>query len=299
MRTLSQISGLFALIFICASSLNGQGTTSPTERFYSIDSLCFDEIAIYHGFSYDQVGSFSDTLKNTAGIDSLIVHVTIGTRYDCDTATFPCNETDGSSFYIKPISMTLCEGETMHMSSNVITGPGVYEDTIYTATGICDTILLIDVDFSSTSERDTQVIQILNGQSHEIDGETFTSSAIIDIYFSSSKSCDSIATTILQFVKDLPPPVFYSPTIFSPNGDNINDRFSVKLKNNSPYSIGDINIYSRWGDLLWNLASTNSTSWNGRYQNSDVAPGVYMVLIEFERVDGKQLTVCRDVTVIR
>lgn len=186
----------------------------------------------------------------------------------------------------------------MVLSDQMIDNPGLYEDTIFTAAGLCDTILLIDIDYASAAAQDTQVIEVLNGLEYELNGVTFTSSDTISTYFSTNNTCDSTHTTILSFVDDLPPPTFYTPTIFSPNGDNINDQFFVRLKDNAAYDIDEMHIYSRWGDRLWSYAEGTNESWDGRYHNNVAAPGVYMVLIEFKRIDGKRLTVCRDVTVV-
>jgi gliding motility-associated-like protein len=60
---------------------------------------------------------------------------------------------------------------------------------------------------------------------------------------------------------------------FTPNGDNINDRFMV----------GDfIRVYSRWGQELY----SGSDGWDGTYRGTLVAPGTYYYVQEIMDRDG-------------
>ena len=68
----------------------------------------------------------------------------------------------------------------------------------------------------------------------------------------------------------------YIPNSFSPNGDNLNDLFSLwtecKLQDVS------MNIYNRWGELL----IENSTFWDGTCQNKPCPFGVYLWTISYK-----------------
>ena len=66
---------------------------------------------------------------------------------------------------------------------------------------------------------------------------------------------------------------FYSPDIFSPNGDGINDSFNVSVVGQDSF---ELIIYDRWGNQLF---STNDPreGWDGTYPNGDEVPqDVYM-----------------------
>ena len=70
---------------------------------------------------------------------------------------------------------------------------------------------------------------------------------------------------------------FDIPTAFSPNGDNLNERFRA-------FAVEDVlymRIYDRWGKLVRDIASPNR-GWDGTYDNGAVAPeGVYIYELEF------------------
>lgn len=62
------------------------------------------------------------------------------------------------------------------------------------------------------------------------------------------------------------------PTAFTPNGDGINDNFTVMGNGVKKYSI---TIYNRWGSLIYE--SNNITqSWDGRINGQPAAPGMYV-----------------------
>jgi gliding motility-associated-like protein len=62
------------------------------------------------------------------------------------------------------------------------------------------------------------------------------------------------------------------PSAFTPNGDGINDNFTVMGNGVMKYSI---NIYNRWGSLIYE--SKNITqSWDGRINGQPAPPGMYV-----------------------
>ncbi len=72
------------------------------------------------------------------------------------------------------------------------------------------------------------------------------------------------------------------PNAFSPNGDNINDIFTVT---EGIYNNFQMLIYNRWGKLLF---QTNSPSigWNGTYEGTDAPIGSYTYRITFQNADN-------------
>ena len=68
------------------------------------------------------------------------------------------------------------------------------------------------------------------------------------------------------------------PNVFTPNGDNINDTWS--LENTFLYSDSEIRIYGRYGKLLFQSVGYN-IPWDGRNENgNDVPEGSYFYHIE-------------------
>jgi gliding motility-associated-like protein len=86
--------------------------------------------------------------------------------------------------------------------------------------------------------------------------------------------CYSIDSCFVQ-IEDCECPV-YIPNSFSPNGDNLNDSFSIWTE--CEIEELSMKIYNRWGSLLID----NSKSWDGTYQNLICPFGVYPWTITYK-----------------
>ena len=92
-----------------------------------------------------------------------------------------------------------------------------------------------------------------------------------------------------------------APDIFTPNGDDINDKFMVTYKN-----ICEVNgmIFNRWGEKLYQWEGVE-TGWDGRTMAGvEVPDGVYFFIISGKGCDGKLYgqndpTLTGSVTVVR
>ena len=92
---------------------------------------------------------------------------------------------------------------------------------------------------------------------------------------------DTACTTIDVFINS----VFVIPNVFTPNGDNNNDVFTVQ-------AIGletmDAEIYNRWGQKEYEWHTTNG-GWDGRTASGVEAPdGTYFFIIKAKGFDGKE-----------
>lgn len=62
------------------------------------------------------------------------------------------------------------------------------------------------------------------------------------------------------------------PTAFSPNGDNINDKFFIKGIDN--YPVNEFIVFSRWGSKVYDKSNyTNDEAWDGSYSKTGVKLG--------------------------
>lgn len=69
------------------------------------------------------------------------------------------------------------------------------------------------------------------------------------------------------------------PNVFTPNGDNINDEFKIIGVSNYCYDTLTIQIYDRWGKLVYE-SSDPEFAWDGKNpKGKDVAEGTYYVII--------------------
>lgn len=67
------------------------------------------------------------------------------------------------------------------------------------------------------------------------------------------------------------------PNVFTPNADGVNDQFIVTVNGEELFSI---EIYSRWGNLVFKRENVNNLVWDGYMPDgSKVKPGTYFYVI--------------------
>lgn len=91
----------------------------------------------------------------------------------------------------------------------------------------------------------------------------------------------------------------YIPNVFSPNDDGINDIF--KAYSETDILIERMQIYSRWGELLYqaeNISTLSNQGWNGTFKGDDMPEGVYVYVVLFQKGDVAE-TASGDVTLMR
>lgn len=90
------------------------------------------------------------------------------------------------------------------------------------------------------------------------------------------KATDQMGCSIIMPVSvNILPPLPYvinAPTAFTPNADGVNDTFKLLLT--GYVSFGTINIYNRYGQLLYSSKATNA-NWDGTFKGKAVPEGVY------------------------
>lgn len=79
----------------------------------------------------------------------------------------------------------------------------------------------------------------------------------------------------------------YIPTAFSPNGDGLNDVFTV-------VSVGIFNpvqlrVYNRWGELLYVTEDAEQMGWDGTYKGGNCPSETYLYEIVYKNAAGKVL----------
>jgi gliding motility-associated-like protein/CSLREA domain-containing protein len=107
---------------------------------------------------------------------------------------------------------------------------------------------------------------------------------------------DNITITVLIDQADI-----YVPNVFSPNGDNINDRFFpvFKLPNTT---IAVFRIFDRWGNLIFEHLDGKlyeDIYWDGTSNQEKMNPGVYVYAIQFVGEDGVAKWKTGDITLMR
>ncbi len=89
----------------------------------------------------------------------------------------------------------------------------------------------------------------------------------------------------------------YIPTVFSPNGDGINDICGINP--DGGIDRAEIQIFDRWGNNLF-TNTDRSLAWDGRSKGDKMVPtGVYVYLIKVQLASGSVYLRKGDVTLLR
>ena len=80
------------------------------------------------------------------------------------------------------------------------------------------------------------------------------------MYVRDINNCETSIQTKKSFI--------YAPKFFSPNGDNLNDIWTVKGVSESLYLEAEILVFDRYGKILYTINLQNiDLGWNGMFNN--------------------------------
>ena len=78
------------------------------------------------------------------------------------------------------------------------------------------------------------------------------------------------------------------PNVFSPNNDGINDYFYPRQLLSKGLTYCKINIFNRWGELIFESTATDGRGWDGRFNGVEQPEGVYIYMIDAGFKDGRK-----------
>nr|HMP28820.1 gliding motility-associated C-terminal domain-containing protein [Saprospiraceae bacterium] len=176
-----------------------------------------------------------------------------------------CKLTEVYSFK-KPIFYTsatknICKGSSYEFGNKVLNETGVYTHTFKNSDN-CDSTVLLNFKVIGESY-DTVNAKIFTGDSYQVGKYKLKSEEQHIVLLKSSIGCDSFVLVNLKHFK------VDFPNIFSPNGDNQNDFFTI-FNNDDDIVDYQISIYDRWGNAI-----TIGKEWDGKNQKGEIIPGVY------------------------
>lgn len=93
----------------------------------------------------------------------------------------------------------------------------------------------------------------------------------------------------------------FIPNIFSPDGNGINDLFSVSFGPDLMVISMEGSIFDRWGNLVY-TSKDIPFQWDGYFAGKEALPGVFIYLIKYTFMDGsveREEVVSGDVTLVR
>ena len=110
-----------------------------------------------------------------------------------------------------------------------------------------------------------------------------------------------IATAELS-INVVPEAEIYIPNVFSPNGDGVNDYFTL-YANERVDRIVELNVFDRWGGLIFQgkqvYPNIEASGWDGKFNGKEALSSVYTYMIEVLMVDGSTETFSGSVSLVR
>ncbi len=119
------------------------------------------------------------------------------------------------------------------------------------------------------------------------------------IQFTARDAKDCAVTQEVRFLVDLNRRV-YIPNSFSPNGDKVNDVFTL-YGNSDLQMIVSLRIFNRWGEMVYsgdNL-SPNTEGWNGQLNGTILSPDVFVYYAQLQFKDGETLQYQGNITLVK
>jgi gliding motility-associated-like protein len=145
----------------------------------------------------------------------------------------------------------------------------------------------LPVDFINTSTGASNYIWDFNDGHTSVltdPSNTFESPgtySVIMVAFNSAGTCSAVATQII-IVED--PFLLEVPNVFTPNGDGVNDVFTIKSKGIKEITL---QIYNRWGQKMYEFSGPKA-SWDGlTVQGTEVPEATYFYFIKAAGFDSQ------------
>jgi len=137
--------------------------------------------------------------------------------------------------------------------------------------GAISTNNTIPITYTSSN---TQVAIIVNGQIHITGAGTTIITASQD-----GNDSYSAASPVSQLLTVNPPvpPAIVIPNVFTPNGDGINDVWTIKSLNDFPGCT--VSVYNRYGNLVYH-SNGYPKPWDGTYNGAQLPVGTYYYIID-------------------
>ena len=129
---------------------------------------------------------------------------------------------------------------------------------------------------------------------------TPTESGTYTIYVLDENGCESTDNVVINVDTDQG---IYAPNAFSPNGDGINDTFTLYSDSQFSPIISELHIYDRWGtEVFVNYdfpPNAEGFGWDGIFRGETHNPGVFVYHATVEFIDGSSVFLKGDITLMQ
>jgi len=127
-----------------------------------------------------------------------------------------------------------------------------------------------------------------------------TESTIFTAVITSQEGCQ---IEVNQMVKVEKTKNIHIPNAFSPNGDGVNDFFTVFGGQSYVHNVKSLQVFNRWGAKVFSKTNMDindeTQGWNGELGTAEIDMGVYIYVAEIEFIDGETTVMTGDVSLIK
>lgn len=232
------------------------------------------------GVNYTEGGDYPVLLTNSYGCDSLVV-----LRLDILQPTSA------------EVFASACRQYTWPLNGYTYTTSGSFLQKLTNAAG-CDSTVVLELTIHPVTTT-TDTVIVYGSYTWPITGKTYLESGTYLRGLQDTRGCDSILVLILEV---LPKGGLYIPTAFSPDGDGINDRFTIHAH---PFVrlLHHVTVYDRWGNCLFHreVMEPNDleAGWDGTYRGALMDPAVFVYHLQAEMADGSREAVKGEIHLVR
>jgi gliding motility-associated-like protein len=114
-----------------------------------------------------------------------------------------------------------------------------------------------------------------------------------------STSCTAFDEVLIRILKRRP---IYIPNVFTPNGDGVNDWFTV-FGNQAAVRVKSLRVFNRWGGLMYEgfdlPLNAERLGWDGTFNKKELDPDVFVYMAVVQFIDGEEVLFKGDVTILR
>lgn len=178
---------------------------------------------------------------------------------------------------------TICEEESYQLGDQFLNETGVYVDTLTTPAG-CDSIVRLELTVASDLGGSIEA-KIFPNEFYQLDKYRYYQPGQYILDLTSSSGCDSTLTLTLSYYE------LHAPTAFSPNGDGVNDTFSL-IGGEDVKAITSFTVFNRWGNRVYEeafpSALSKSVAWDGYIKGQLAQEDVYVFVAKVLFDDNKE-----------
>ncbi|NCQ12412.1 MAG: T9SS type B sorting domain-containing protein, partial [Bacteroidetes bacterium] len=156
------------------------------------------------------------------------------------------------------------------------------------------------IDFMNQSQNATTYFWDfgINGDTSVLENPSYSYGAnglfTVTLIATNAAGCVDTITYDFEIIGDDVKPVVV-PTAFTPNGDGINDVFSIL---GGPFKSYQLTVYNEWGQEIF-MSDDQADGWNGSFKGSSQPSGSYVYVFTGVTIADETITLQGEIAIIR